>query len=544
MFDEKSLGGLLRGAMYAFKALVWLLKAAYFCGLLWLAVPFALGIAYEEITGTIIKGGTLQDKIFMLLFYIACVLAVLTFIQNVIRMIKKDRSFSLLKAIRGREPKKGFEAKLGGKAVNLSSAGAVSGFVLGKHKDKYVTIPENFDFHALVIGGPGSGKSAACAIPTLTSWGKNDGSRVFAIDIKGELYQRTKKARSEAQIKVFNPTDPDAYGYDPFWALKHTKDAPEEARALALSICPLPPDTKDPFWIRSAQSLLTGCLLYFFHKDLSFSETMRMIKSKPIQNTVAEIMLSGDEQAIYEVSQFDGLDTRTLGGIFGELANHINIFATSADLQRALSGEGRQITPEDLENGYDIYCCIAEHKLDIWKELMSLMIDQFLRSFERRPEGSTTPILFLVDEFPRMGKVEHITSALATLRSKKIRICLIIQSKSQLSAIYGNPITETIADNCNVKLILRCSEPNTADWVSKMVGTYDRKKTSQNFNADVLGIGKGQGTSTSTESNQRIIKPEAFAFLDEDLVCILPNGYKKLRKAYWFKDKYFSKQVE
>lgn len=543
MFDERDFGTLFKIFSFAFKAFVWTVKAAYFCGLLWLVVPFALGIAYEEITGTIIKGGTLQEKVFMLLFYIACVLAVLTFIQNVIRMIKKDRSFSLLKAILGREPKKGFEAKLDGKTVALMNAGAVSGFVLGKHKDKYVTIPEKFDFHALVIGGPGSGKSACCAIPTLMSWGKNDGSQVFAIDIKGELFQKCKKARGEAQIKVFNPTDPDnSYGYDPFWALKHTKDVPEEARALALSICPLPPDTKDPFWIRSAQSLLTGCLLYFFHKDLSFSETMRMIKSKPIQNTVAEIMLSGDEQAIYEISQFAEADPRTLGGIFGELANHINIFATSADLQRALSGEGRQITPEDLENGYDIFCCIPEHKLDIWKDLMAMMIDQFLRSFERRPEQNIKPVLFLVDEFARMGKVEHITSSLATLRSKKIRICLIIQSKSQLSAIYGNPITETIADNCNVKLILRCSEPNTADWVSKMVGTYDKHKKSSSYNANVIGIGKGMGTSSTTEE-KRIIKPEAFAFLDEDLVCILPNGYRKLRKVYWFKDKYFSKKI-
>lgn len=537
MFDEKSLGGLLRGAMYAFKALVWLLKAAYFCGLLWLAVPFVLGIAYEEITGTIIKGGTLQDKIFMLLFYIACGLAVLTFIQNVVRMIKKDRSFSLLKAIRGREPKKGFEAKLDGKTVALTNAGAVSGVVFGKKGGKYVTKPEATDGHILVVGGAGSGKTAAVAIPTLMSWQQ----RVFAIDIKGELFQKTKAARSEAQIKVFNPTDPNACGYDPYWMMKHTDDVPEEARALALSICPLPAEVKDPFWIKSAQNMLTGFLVYFFHRDLSFAETMRVVKSKAVKKLIAEIMLSGDEQAIAEVSQFDGMDDKTLSGIFTELSNHITIFATSKDLQRALGGEGRQITPEDLENGYDIYCCIPEHKLDQWKELMGMMCNQFLKSFERRPEGSTTPILFLIDEFPRLGKIETICNGLATLRSKKIHIALFVQSKSQLNAIYGKDVAEVIADNCSYKAILRASEPNTQEWCSKLVGTYDKYKKSSSYNADILGIGKGQGTSSTTEE-KRIIKPEEFAYLN-DVVCVFPNGYRRLEKAFYFKDSHFAKRV-
>ena len=76
--------------------------------------------------------------------------------------------------------------------------------------------------------------------------------RVFAIDIKGELYAKTKKARGEAQIKVFNPTDTTAYGYDPFYMLKNADDISSAARQLAMSIVPLPADVKDPFWIKGA----------------------------------------------------------------------------------------------------------------------------------------------------------------------------------------------------------------------------------------------------------------------------------------------------
>ena len=535
--DGKEIGGLLRVLMYAFKALLFILKIAHFVGLTWFFVPIAFALIYEWVSGNYLENSVVVEAIFSVMVFVCFVLAPLTLLQNLIRMIKKDRTFSIAKAILNRTKKKGFEAKLGGDTVALASAGDVSGFVFGKKGGKYVTMPEATDGHVLVIGGAGSGKTAGVAIPTLMSWRE----RVFAIDIKGELYQKTKAARTEAQIKVFNPTDPNAHGYDPFFVLKHSAEVPEEARALALSICPLPAEVKDPFWIQSAQNMLTGFLVYFFHKDFSFSETMKAIKSRGVKKLITEIMEGEDEQAIAEVSQFDGMDDKTLSGVFTELSNHITIFATSADLQRALSGHGRCITPADLENGYDVYCCIPEHKLEQWKELMGMLCNQFLKSFERRPDGNTKPILFLIDEFPRLGKIETISNGLATLRSKKIHIALFVQSKSQLNAIYGKDVAEVIADNCSYKAILKASEPNTQEWCSKLVGTYDKKKLSSNYNADVIGIGKGQGTS-KTEEEKKIIKPEEFAYL-QDVVCLFPNGYRRIDKAYYFKDKTFSNRV-
>jgi len=250
-------------------------------------------------------------------------------------------------------------------------------------------------------------------------------------------------------------------------------------------------------------------------------------------------MTSDNRKAIAEVSQFAGMDDKTLSGVFAELSNHITIFATNDDLQHALDGSGECITPADLENGYDIYCCIPEHKLDQWKDLLGMMCNQFLKAFERRPDMNKNPILFLIDEFPRLGKIETVSNGLATLRSRKINIALCVQSKSQLNAIYGNDIAEVIADNCSYKAILKASEPNTQEWCSKLVGTYDKHKKSSNYNADVFGLGKGQGTSTTTEE-KRIIKPEEFAYL-QDVVCVFPNGYRRIDKIKYWEDRAFMK---
>lgn len=71
--------------------------------------------------------------------------------------------------------------------------------------------------------------------------------------------------------------------------------------------------------------------------------------------------------------------------------------------------------------------------------------------------------------------------------------------------------------------------------------TNGKGKISSNYNADILGVGKGQGTSSSTEE-KRIIKPEEFAYL-KDVVCVFPNGYKRLQKANYYEDKTFTDRM-
>ncbi len=527
-------------AGFILQAVILIGKVLLFFGFAWFLIPIGLAELVMRVTGIPFFSGELNPVLFFLIndvaFYMACVLAVLTTIQNIIRTVTKDRTFSIYRWIFefGKKRKKGFVAKTDNTNITAQSHREVSGFVFGKYKGEYITKPEEADGHILVVGGAGSGKSSGIAIPTLKSWK----GRAFVIDIKGELYEKTIHNRGQDKIRVFNPTDRHACNYDPYYILRHSDDISADARELALSICPLPPDTKEPFWIKSAQDMLTGFILYFCQQGDDFSTTMRNIKLRPVSELVDEIMDSSCDKAKLEVSQFKDMDGKTLSGVFTEVSNHITVFATNDDLQRALSYSGTAITPHDLENGFDVYCCIPEHKLEQWKDLLSMICNQFLKSFERRSEQCQTPILCLIDEFARLGKIESITNGLATLRSKKIHIALFVQSKSQLNVNYGKDVAEVIADNCSYKAILKASEPTTQEWCSKLVGTYDKLKKSNSYNADILGIGKGQGTCTTTE-DKPIIKPEEFAYLD-DIVCLFPNGYRRIQKIKYWEDKAFS----
>jgi len=411
---------------------------------------------------------------------------------------------------------------IGSPLKNISSCG----FVFGKDKDgTAVTKPEKTDGHVLVVGGVGSGKSSCIAIPTLRSW--NDS--VFAIDIKGELYDKTKNYRPN--IKVFNPLNENSYGYDPFYYLRASRNPIQEARAIAQALIPLPPDTKEPFWIENAQNILTGAILHFY-SDLSFIDTLKEIQLNSPQKLIEILLNSNNEKVWLCVRNFIDMDIKTLSGIYSEINKTIAPLATDDDVVSALSRK-KIIIPADLEYGNDIYIQISEHLLNQWKNLLTLIVNQFLTFFEKRSEITATPILFLLDEFPRLGKVPAIMNGLATLRSKKISICLIVQSLAQLDLIYGFNERKVISDTCAYKAILGATDADTQEYFSRLVGTYDKTMTSYGEHREgYLPFKTGRNTFTS-EQEKRIIKPEEFATL-KDIVLLTPFGYSRIEKVPYY----------
>jgi len=320
-------------------------------------------------------------------------------------------------------PEQATQAAKNPPANRLLASPIPCGVFFGARGGQYVVKPENMDGHVLVVGGTGSGKSSCIAIPTLRNWK----GAVFAVDIKGELYQNTKQYRKN--IKLFDPQNKsNAYSYDPFVFLNKSPNPAQEARAIAQAIIPLSPDVKEPFWVESAQIILTGAILHFHHEKKSFIETLKNIQMLSPKQLIKIVSESPNAKAVLCVKSFAEIDGKVLAGIATEISRGIVAIVTDDDIVAALTPEeGKQtISPADLEKGIDIYIKIPEHLLRQWKNLLTLMTNQFISFFERRKEDpDNRAILFLLDEFPRLGKIPAITDALATLRSKKITTCII-----------------------------------------------------------------------------------------------------------------------
>lgn len=406
----------------------------------------------------------------------------------------------------------------------------------------YVGKPQERDGHILVIGGAGSGKSSCIAIPTLETW---EGT-IFAIDIKGELtaYWNKIAKPKKRQAKIFNLTGKQGVfsSYDPFYFMRQSGDENlvQNAREIAHAIIPLPPNIQEPFWIQSAQHVLTAVLLQGYSIKASFDTTMTRILTTPIWELIEEISNGNCLEAIMHINQFKGIenpaDNKMLSGVSAELKNKVMVFVTDMQIQDSFTPTESIIKWEDLKSS-NVFMCIAEDKLGQWDGAISLMLTQLIRTLERRPdkysqEGKAMelpPILLLLDEFPRLGKVEVIQNAIATLRSKGVTICLMMQSITQFDRMYGKESRQIIVDNCQYKAILNVTDPENQKVFSDMAGSIKVGNLSIGMDAK-----EKHKHFQMNESREPLIYPHEFATL-KDVVLITPEGVCRINKSPYYK---------
>lgn len=399
---------------------------------------------------------------------------------------------------------------------------------------KVFAMPRTKDGHALVVGSTNSGKTSCFVIPTLRKWS----GQVFCIDIKGELYKHTKDKRANA--KIFDPLNKSTYGFDPYAILDKTENKPPEAEAIAAALIPMSPDVKEPFWSQSARNMLTGCILHFHEEGKDFLETIREILTPAAPKNVFEPVRvppfakliediyenTKSEAARTYMSAFIGLDDKPLSSIYTELSRHITRFVTDKDIVHCLS-QKKRISPDDLENGQDIYISVPEHRLEQWRSLLTLMVSQFIHHFEKRPDLKATPILFMLDEFARLGKIEGITNAFATLRSKKITICAVVQSLAQIDLIYGKPTRRVIVDNCPYIAIFAVTDATSQQYFSNLIGGAYKWNPSVECSIPL------SAHANLNKNREPLIYPEQLATL-EVIVLLTPNGIFRMEKVPFF----------
>ena len=149
------------------------------------------------------------------------------------------------------------------------------------------------------------------------------------------------------------------------------------------------------------------------------------------------------------------------------------------------------------------------------------------------------PILVLIDEFARLGRVETIFNALATLRSKKTMVMLAFQSMAQMEVIYSKEEARVIADNCRIKVICECADPDTAKDVSAWCGNYQNKK-------ETLNGGKNRSKSYTYEEKPIVEQGDLITLTKKDEVILIISGigYLRPKKCYYFKDRKISSLAE
>lgn len=417
-----------------------------------------------------------------------------------------------------------------------------SGFFFGVRSKyslrEYIGIPQGADENILVIGGNGSGKSSSIAKPTLITWK----GTMCVTDIKGELSDFYAKLYQQGIITrpfiIFDPMQTNGISYDPFYWLLHDDEENliSNIQEITFALIPISPNDNQAFWVETEQSILAAALLYYFKLGAGFSETLSHIVKSTVTKLIKEILESDNVVAKMFLGEVGEMKPETLATFDRGLRNRLIPFATNPHISNAFRGVSEKATCfswNELDN-YNIFLRIPEDKIEQWGGAFNLMYTQLIRYLERRPdkyspEGqNNVQTLLLMDEFARFGKLEMITNAMATLRSKNVNICLMIQSTAQLDKIYGEYDRRIIFDNCQYQAILRANDAETQKYISELIGVCKDTQLGLSENLDEFMENIGYGRQIN-EIYRYAVFPHELSTL-KDILLLTPYGFYHVEK--------------
>ncbi len=403
----------------------------------------------------------------------------------------------------------------------------VTGVVLGID-DHGLLVESTFneEEHLLCIGGSGSGKTSAILIPTLRTF---DGT-FFAVDISGDIAKNVNRPG----MQILDPFSIEPVSYNVFYFVDKASDISEKYELISQLAYLIMPEintkTGDShFFQENGRKMLIASLVHYYKQNNDFNEICKKILYLDTDELLNEICENNNDYTRNNISSFRGTNEKNTAGCKQNMDTAITFFATNANMQKILHRprvNEKSIDPSILENS-DVILQIPEAKLSIYSPFLSIIIAQTFEYCSQRSLSEKNTILFALDEFSRLGRVD-ILNALRTLRKRHIRILLLTQSFADLDAVYGRENRMIIADNCGYKVILKITDPDTQDYVSRLIGEQDVIKQSHNWNSNQNGY-------TEAPHKERIIQPAELAYLGNRLLIHSPEGYRFLKKNYYFK---------
>lgn len=423
--------------------------------------------------------------------------------------------------------------------MKSNDAGVFFGHITTAASDSYIGMPQGTDGNILIIGGNGSGKSSGIVIPTLKTWQ----GALCATDIKGELSSHYQQLYTRSRQKmrpsiIFDPSQPGGPSYDPFgWIIQDDEsNLYRNFSDMARTLIPESPHDIQPFWCTSEQAVLTAGLMHYYRLGLSFSEALCAVLSSGLSKLCEEINASKNNLEKMILGSLSDLKAETLSNIDRGLRNKLLPLAADPHVSHAFRGS-REGAPcfswNDLEYS-NIFLRIPPDKVKAWGSAINLMYTQLIRYLEQRPEkhsvqgAKNVQTLLVMDEFPQFGKLDLIVSAIPTLRSKSVNLCLVAQSIAQLDMLYGEYGRRIIFDNSQFQLILRANDADTQDLLCRLTGSTTVLQESVQKSLDPSGGSIGYSKQRTQIREPRIF-PHQFSTLT-DLLLLSPYGTCLLKK--------------
>ena len=385
--------------------------------------------------------------------------------------------------------------------------------------------------NVLVVGGSGSGKTRFWLKPNLLQCH----SSYVITDPKGSIVVECGNAllKNGYKLKILNTINfKKSMHYNPFAYVHSEKD-------ILKLVTTLMTNTKgegsggDPFWEKSERLLLTALIAYLHYEapveEQNFATLLEMLNTMQVLEDDEEyqnpVDLLFEELAKKKPNSFAGRQYKLYKLAAGKTAKSI-LISCGARLAPFDIQELRDLTMYDeleldkLGDRKTTLFLIMSDTDSTFNFLISMIYTQLFNLLCDKADdmyGGKLPIHVrcLIDECANIGQIPNLEKLVATIRSREISACLVLQARSQLKAIYKDN-ADTIVGNMDSQIFLGGSEPTTLKDLSEMLG----KETIDAFNtSDTRGNSPSYGT-TFQKMGHELLSRDELAVLDGGK-CIL-----------------------
>ena len=422
------------------------------------------------------------------------------------------------------------------------------GFILGKmgtpKSGKPLIMSKVFP-HALIVAPTGRGKTTGFVIPNLLTY---QGSAVV-LDVKGENFDATSRHRAAQGDKVFRfaPTDwkdGRSHRYNPLLRIAGLENVDRQQMELQL-LASLFLQADD-----RVQGLLDGGIDLFVAAGLLAFE-----RKRPTLGEIYRITASGgDKQKEYR-RRADEVQNPAAKLIFMRMAStnndtltsYLSLLMTSGLKQWSNPAIDRATATSDFDfadirkTPLSTYLVVEPLMVKPLAPLIRLFFSDLLATLQDHEPGEDEPwpVMIMLDEFNRLGKMPIVTDSIETLRSYRANLAIVTQTIPALDEIYGENARRALQGNAGIKLYLTPSDEKTIEELSKAVGKTTKRVVTRSRS---VGRNPFAGRSMSERTEETALLPEDEARrMDLDDIVLVVDAQMPVRakRIKYYEDRFF-----
>ena len=386
---------------------------------------------------------------------------------------------------------------------NINAAGIP---LINNNKGTYV---DNGEFHNLVVGSTGCGKTETIVKPMVNLLARK-GESMIITDPKGEIYQYTaENLKSKGyNIVLLNFREPQkGNSWNPlslpyqYYKSGNRDKSTELLNDVALNILYEKGKSNDPFWEKTSADYFAGLSLGLFQdakegeinlNSINYMSTVGEERYAANSTFIKEYFtLKGETSAPYVfASATISAPNDTKGSILSTFRQKISIFSRQENLSEMLSKSDFDM--RDIGKKKTAVFLVIHDEKKTYHSLMTIFIKQCYETLIDVAQENGGKLAyrtnFILDEFANMPPLNDVDSMVSAARSRLIRFTFIIQNFAQLKEVYGEHIGEVIKGNCGNLIYLISTEMKALEEISKMCGEVKSKEKDKTSSTPLITV--------------------------------------------------------